>query len=308
VQAGEPSAWEKLTDWRIRPSRSRQHSAPKSKWGSHFHGRYSLAVGSGHRALVSTLHLEQAESSAWEKLTGCWIRHLGSRQRSAPRASGRAICMGETHRLSDQAIGLSSALSTSEQAESSAWEKLTGCRIKPLDSGQRSAPKSEWGSHLHGRNSPAVGSGHRALVSTQHLRASGVICMGNSQAVGSSHRALVSARHLEQVGQPSAWEKLTRCRIRPPGSRQHSTPQSKRSGLHGRNSQAVRSGHRALVSTLHLQQVGEPSAWEKLTRCRIRPSGSRQGLAPRARGGAICMGETHKLSDQAIGLSSALGT
>jgi len=213
--------------------------------------------------------------------------------------------------LSDQAIGLSSALGTY---------------------GKR-------GSHLHGRN---------------------------SLPVGSSHRALVSARHLEQVGEPSAWEKLTCCRIRPSGSRQRSAPrasgggicmgethplkdqatgfestlgtESKReSHLHGRNSQAVGSGHRARVSTRHLEQKGEPSAWEKLTCCRIRSSGSRQRSVPkskrgshmhgrnllavgsghralvsarhlRARGGAICMGETHRLSYQVIGLSSALGT
>jgi len=80
------------------------------------------------------------------------------------------------------------------------------------------------------------------------------------------------------------------------------------SHLDGRNSQAVGSGHRALVSTRHLEKAGEPSAWEILTRCRIRPSGSRQHSAPRASGGAICMGDTHKLSGQAIGLLSALGT
>jgi len=179
----------KLTSCQIRPSGLRQHTAPRtsggvicmrethmlwdlviglasavgtqSKRGSHLHGRDSLAVGLGHRARVSTRHPEQAEKpSAWEKLTRCRIRPSGPRQHTVPRASGGAICMGETHTLSDQAIGHASVLGT----------------------------KSKRGSHLHGRNSPAVGLGHRAHVST---------------------------RHPEQAGEPSAWEKLTSCRIMP---------------------------------------------------------------------------------------------
>jgi len=125
----------------------------------------------------------------------------------------------------------------------------------------------------------------------------------------SGHRARVRAPHQEQAGDRSAWEKLTSCRIRSSGSRQHSAPQSKwRSYLHGRNSLAVGSGHRALVSTRHLEQAREPCGWEKLTCCRIKPSGSRQHSAHRASGGTICMGDTHSLSNQVIGLSSALGT
>ena len=166
------------------------------------------------------------------------------------------------------------------------------------------------GSHLDGRNSPAVVSGNRVRVST---------------------------RHQEQAGEPSALEKLTGCRIRPSGSRQHSAPRAsggaistgethklseqpigrasaigtkckRGSHLHGRNSPAVGSGHRARVSTRHQEQAGEPSEWKKLTSCQIRPSDARQQSALRASGGAICMGENHRLSDQAIGLASALGS
>ena len=64
-----------------------------------------------------------------------------------------------------------------------------------------------------------------------------------------------------------------------------------RSNLFWRNSLTVGSGDRARVSTRHQQQDGELSAGEKL-----------------ASRGAICIAETHFLSDQAIGLSSALGT
>ena len=138
----------------------------KGKPGSHLHGRNSLAVRSGHRACVSTRHQEQAgEPLAWEKLTRCRMRPSGSRQHSAPRASRGAICMGETHSLSDQAIGLASALGT----------------------------KGKPGSRLHGRNSRAVGSGHWARVSTRHQEQAGEPLHGrNSLAVGSGHQARVN--------------------------------------------------------------------------------------------------------------------
>jgi len=88
----------------------------KRKRGSHVDGRNSQAVGSGQRARVSTRHREQeSEPSAREKLTRCRIRALGSRQHSAPRASGRAIRTGETHSLSHQAMRLASALSINNQ-------------------------------------------------------------------------------------------------------------------------------------------------------------------------------------------------
>jgi len=128
--------------------------------------------------------------------------------------------MGETHRLSDQVIRLSSALSTSEQAESSASEKLTFCRIRPMGCRQHSAPQSKR-SHLHGRNSLSDGSGHRAVVSTQHLRASGVIWMGETHLLSDQAIGLSSALGTkERVREPFTWEILTCCRIRPSGSGQ----------------------------------------------------------------------------------------
>ena len=125
--------------------------------------------------------------------------------------------MGDTHTLSDEAIRLASALGT----------------------------KSKRRSHLHGRNSLAVSSGHRAHVSTRHKASGRAICMGET------HRLLDQA-----IGLTS----------------EHGTKSKRESHLRGRNSLAVRSGHRARVSTRHQEQPGERSEWRKLTGCWIRPS------------------------------------
>jgi len=256
-------------------------------------------MGETHRLSDQAIRLASALSTKnkWGaicivKLTRCQMRTSGSRQHSALRASGGAAGMRETHLLSDMAIGLSLAVGT----------------------------KCKRGSHLHGRTRKPVG------------------CLygRNSQAVRSGRWVPVSTCHQPQAGEPSAWEILTCYRIRPSGLRQNSAPtasgggmcmgrthhlsdpaigpasalgtQSKRAtNLHGRNSQAVASSHRARVRTRHLQPAGEPSAWsnslavgsghwarvstrhqeqegeifpsEKLTCCRIRPSGSCQRSA-----------------------------
>jgi len=169
--------------------------------------------------------------------------------------------MGETHKLSGQAIGCASEFGI----------------------------KSKRASHLHGRNSQAVGSGHRARFST---------------------------RHQEQVGESSAWEKLTGCWIRPLGSCQHLKPGVSGGAIcvgetHKLSDQAI--GYTSALGTkskrgsyLHGRnsQAGEPSAWEKLTRCRIRPSGSRQNSAARANGGAIWIGQTGKRGSDMHGRNS----
>jgi hypothetical protein len=159
-------------------------------------------------------------------------------------------------------------------------KKLTRCRIKPSGSCQ-----SRCSSQRSRRNSLAIESSHRAHVS-HHTPESGYreTHWLSNQAIG----LLSVTMHLRVVT-----EKLTRCRIKPSGSCQ-SPCSSERSR---RNSRAVESSHRAHVShhtartghgethglsnqaielmsvTVHLRAVTE-----KLTCCRIQPSGSCQSL------------------------------
>ena len=115
---------EKLTSCRIKPSGSCQSSCSSER-----SRKNSLAVESSHRAHVN---------------------------RHAPE-SGH----GETHSLSNQAIGLMSVTMHLRAVT----EKLTSCRIKP--SGSCQSPCS---SERPRRNSPAVESSHRAHVSHHAAR------------------------------------------------------------------------------------------------------------------------------------------
>jgi len=228
---------EKLTGCRIKPSGSCQYpcSSERSR-------RLSQAVKSSHRAHIS-IHAAQ---------------------------SGH----GETHTLSNQAIGL---MSVSMQL-GAVTEKLTSCRIKP--SGSCQYPCS---SERSRRNSRAVESSHRAHISI-HAALSG---HGETHPLSNQAIELISV----SMQLRAVTEKLTSCRIKPSGSCQYPCS-SERSR---RNSPAVESSHRAHV-TIHAARGGHGethplsnhgiglmsvsmrlrAVTEKLTRCRIKPSGSCQ--------------------------------
>ena len=180
---GEPSAWKNS------PSVGKRNKIPlalgtKSKRGSHRGETHILAdQGNGHASTLGTQsrrgryrhgrNSQGGKPSAREKLTGCRIMQTGSRQYSEPRTNGRAICMVVTHSLSDEAIRLASEFGPSTNGGAI----YMGETHKLSDQASRLASalsgKSKRGSHLHGRNSPAVGLGHRARVITRHQEQAG---------------------------------------------------------------------------------------------------------------------------------------